>query len=417
MTKRLCVYAFALALAAGEAAGEEFVFKHRVGDKFKTISTSLEEVSVNGEFLYGTRILNRMSSEVIDIKDGKAAHKARFQLAEERERGQAEGFQWTGEYDSVFMRDGSGKITIDGRYVMPTVRNVPVFPDRPVNKGDSWEAEGSEAHDLGPSFGIKRLYVLPFTARYTFLGDAEWRGKPRKAISISYAVNDEPYKHLEDSPLDIIERGAKGGTAGGLRPLRVSGESEQIVYWDSELGQPVGAEERFRLKFELSDGNIYEFSGRAEAEIIESEVMDKESIAEGILQELSDEGFGDAEVEVVEEGVKINLENIMFEPDTAILLAGEEKKLEKIGEILLRYPDRDIMVAGHTARSGGTENSRQKLSQERASAIAAYLVGRGIRSPDRVVARGYGSQNPAASNDTEEGRQKNRRVEIIILEN
>jgi outer membrane protein OmpA-like peptidoglycan-associated protein len=407
---------FMLALAAGRTEGEEFVFKHRIGDKFRAISTSLEEVVVNGELLYGTRILNRMSSEVTGVRDGRAELRARFQLAEERETGEGRGFQWTEEYDSVFTRDGSGNITIDRRYVMPTVRNVPVFPARVLKKGDSWEAEGSEAHDLGPSFGINRLYVLPFTARYTFLGDAEWRGKTRKAISIAYEVSDESSKYLEDAPLDILNNGSDG-MSGGLRPVRVSGESEQVVYWDSDLGQPVGAEERFRLKFELSDGNVYEFRGTAESEIIESESMDKEAVADDISRELSDDGFGEDVVEIVDEGIKIKLENIMFEPDTAILLAGEERKLEKIYEILRRYPDRDIMVEGHTARAGGTENSRLQLSQERAAAIAARLVSQGVRSPDRIMSRGYGSQNPVASNNTEAGRQKNRRVEIIILEN
>jgi outer membrane protein OmpA-like peptidoglycan-associated protein len=75
------------------------------------------------------------------------------------------------------------------------------------------------------------------------------------------------------------------------------------------------------------------------------------------------------------------------------------------------------MVGGHTAHSGGTENSRQQLSRERASAVASYLIERGIRTPDRVMSRGYGSQIPVADNGTEAGRKKNRRVEIIILEN
>jgi outer membrane protein OmpA-like peptidoglycan-associated protein len=411
--KRFCIYLFMLTLAAGAVRAEEFVFKHKTGDKFKTISTSREEVLVNGEFQYSASILNRMASEVVEQKGGVAVHKARFQLAEERQTG---SFQWTEEYDSVFGRDSRGNITIDSWYIMPTVRNVPVFPARSINEGDSWEAEGSEAHDLGPAFGVRRLYVLPFTARYTFLGEREWRGKPRKAISITYSIDDNPANFIEDAPLDILKRGAEKKNAA-LTPLRVTGESEQVVYWDSELGQPVGAEERFRLKFELSDGNVYEFNGVAESEIIESGALDKETAVGDILRELSDGELDGAEVKVVEEGIKIDIENIIFEPDTAILAAGEEKKLEKIGNILRRYPDCDVMVGGHAARAGGTEQSRQQLSQDRAAAIAFYLVEHGIRSPDRVIARGYGSQKPVASNNTEAGRQKNRRVEIIILEN
>ena len=142
--------------------------------------------------------------------------------------------------------------------------------------------------------------------------------------------------------------------------------------------------------------------------------MDKAALVDEIKKELSNEI---SDVLIVEEGVKLNLENILFEPDTAILIQGEEKKLEKIGELLRKYPDRDIMIGGHAARAGGTENSRQQLSQERAAAISAYMIEHGVRPPDRVMARGYGSQKPVADNSTEAGRKKNRRVEIIILEN
>lgn len=408
------LYIFTFTLIVSSAGAEEFIFKHKIGDKFKTISTSRENVFLNGELLYGTQILNRMASEVVDERNGVAIHKALFQLAEERMSGDgaSKSFQWTQDYESVFGRDSRGRISIADKYIMPTVRNVPVFPERSINTGEKWDAEGYEAHDLGPSFGINSLYRLPFTAHYTFLGDRDWRGKPYKAVSISYTVNNSPEDFLEDAPLDF-----PGSRNGGLTPRRVHGESSQVVYWDSALGQPVGAEENFKLIFEMSDGNVYEFSGNAEAEIIESPEMDKNAIAGDILRELTDEGVDAADVRVVEEGVKINLEDIMFEPDTAILVPGEEKKLEKIGELLRRYPNRDILVGGHAARAGGTERSRQQLSQERAAAIASYLIEQGVRSPDRIIARGYGSQNPIADNNTEAGRKKNRRVEIIILEN
>jgi outer membrane protein OmpA-like peptidoglycan-associated protein len=375
-------------------------------------------VFVNGEFLYGAQILNRMSSEVLDVQNGVAVHKALFQLAEEREGedGENKGFQWTEEYDSVFGRDSHGNITIADGYVMPTVRNVPVFPEGSLDVGDSWEAEGYEAHDLGPAFGVDSLYRLSFTAHYTFLGDRVWRGRSCKAVSISYSLDDSSGDFLEDAPWALF--GGGGNSKGdGLVPLRVRGESAQVMYWDGVLGQPVGAEEEFRLEFEMSDGNVYEFRGNAEAEIMESPDMDKEAVAGDILRGLAAGGLEGADVRVVDEGVKINLDDIMFEPDSAVLVRGEEKKLERLGEILRRFPNRDILVGGHAARAGGTEGSRQRLSQERAAVIAAYLIEHGVRGADRVISRGYGSQNPIATNDTEAGRQKNRRVEITILEN
>jgi len=98
------------------------------------------------------------------------------------------------------------------------------------------------------------------------------------------------------------------------------------------------------------------------------------------------------------------------------LLPSEQAKLDQIAEILGRYGDRDILVGGHTALAG-TEAGRQKLSEERAASVAAYLISKGARQTERVVVRGYGATKPVSDNSTEQGKKKNRRVEITILEN
>jgi outer membrane protein OmpA-like peptidoglycan-associated protein len=121
-------------------------------------------------------------------------------------------------------------------------------------------------------------------------------------------------------------------------------------------------------------------------------------------------------VRVVDEGITISLDDIQFRADTAIMLPGESEKLDKLVEILLRYQDRDILVGGHTALAG-TAEGRNKLSAERAGVVADYIIARKARTPDRVVVRGYGADRPLADNGTEEGRRRNRRVEITILEN
>jgi outer membrane protein OmpA-like peptidoglycan-associated protein len=98
------------------------------------------------------------------------------------------------------------------------------------------------------------------------------------------------------------------------------------------------------------------------------------------------------------------------------MLPGEEQKLEIIAGILRRYPDRDIMVSGHTALAG-TREEQMNLSQQRARAVAEYLISQNVRSADRIVIRGFGAERPIADNSTEEGMRRNRRVEITILEN
>jgi outer membrane protein OmpA-like peptidoglycan-associated protein len=380
--------------------GERFFYKHKTGDKYRILSTVDEEVYVNRRLSHRAEILNRIAVEITDIQNETARHEARFQTAERAQRvGGGGSFQWSREYESEFGRDPRGVITIDGKFYMPVVRNVPVFLDQDLAPGDTWSAEGHEMHDFRDSFGINEPYRIPFTAHYTFLGRRQWKGTDYPAFSVSYRIFTEP-----------------GAVRGALRPRRILGASDQIVYWDTVLGQAAAYEEVFRMVFELSNGNTVEYRGSAEAELIESPEMDKEKIVREIGDAITRMGITGTSVRIVEEGISISLENIQFQPDSAELLPGEKTKLDQIAGILQKYEDRDILIGGHTALAGG-EAERLSLSRERASAVADYLIEKKARAPGRIVVRGYGAEQPLGDNTTEAGRRKNRRVEITILEN
>ena len=107
-----------------------------------------------------------------------------------------------------------------------------------------------------------------------------------------------------------------------------------------------------------------------------------------------------------------------FQPNSSELGSAEQEKLRRIASILAQYPDRDILVTGHTASvSGYTPEQHQALSEQRAQAVGDFLVGLGVRRADQVTVRGMGDRQPIGDNATEEGRRQNRRVEITILEN
>jgi outer membrane protein OmpA-like peptidoglycan-associated protein len=397
----------ALVLFPVGAAAEEFFYKQEAGDKYRILSTVREDVYIDYKLSHRAEILNRVAVEVTDSANGAGFHKVVFQTSERAlasggARGAAPGgrsFQWSREYESEFERDRLGYLSIDRKYFMPVVRNVPVFPGRDLKPGEQWSAEGHETHDFRDSFGINEPYRIPFTAQYEFLGDRHWKGKTWPAFSVSYRILSEPV-----------------AVSGRVWPRRIIGASDQTVYWDSGLGQPAAYEEQFRMVFTLSNGRTVEYRGRAEAEIIEAEEMDKEKIAGEIAEDLNRLNVPDASVRVVEEGITISLEDIRFQADTAVMLPGEREKLDKIAGILKRYPERDILVGGHSALAG-SEEGRMRLSLERASVVADYLVAQQARGTDRVVVRGYGAERPLADNRTEDGRRKNRRVEITILEN
>jgi outer membrane protein OmpA-like peptidoglycan-associated protein len=389
---------------------EQFVYKHQSGDRYRLLSTVHEEVYIDRQLSHRSEILNRIAVEVGELRGGNAGHSAVFQVAERsqgalrtlgsaRTQESARSFQWSREYESEFERDGLGHITIDKKYYMPVVRDVPVFPGRDLKPGDTWTAEGHEAHDFRDSFGIAEPYRIPFTASYTFLGNRVWRGKSYPAFSVSYRI----FTHPQAAP-------------GRLWPLRIMGASDQIIYWDMNAGQAAAYTESFRMIFDLSSGHTVEYRGTAEAELLDSPDMDKDELVKEIAENLDRLGIADATVRAADEGIIISLENIQFEAESSELSRGEQEKLDKIGEILNKYAGRDILVGGHTALAG-TPEGRLELSRERASAVAEYLIKKRVRSPDRIVVRGYGAERPLADNGAEEGMRRNRRVEITILEN
>ncbi len=106
---------------------------------------------------------------------------------------------------------------------------------------------------------------------------------------------------------------------------------------------------------------------------------------------------------------------ILFDFDSYALRYEARLDLDRVTDILLRYPETTIIVAGHTD-SIGDANYNQRLSEYRAQSVANYLVSRGVQS-FRISAVGYGESMPIASNATESGRQRNRRVELEIRVN
>ncbi|MBR6673957.1 MAG: OmpA family protein, partial [Mailhella sp.] len=94
------------------------------------------------------------------------------------------------------------------------------------------------------------------------------------------------------------------------------------------------------------------------------------------------------------------------------LRPGLNAELDRVAQVLAAYPQTTLLVAGHTD-STGSEEYNMKLSQQRADSVKNALVLRGVAA-QRISAVGYGEGQPIADNDTEFGRQQNRRVEVRI---
>ncbi len=104
--------------------------------------------------------------------------------------------------------------------------------------------------------------------------------------------------------------------------------------------------------------------------------------------------------------------DVLFDTGSSAIKPGGEDEIARIAQILNRYPATRVTVEGHTD-SKGSENRNMRLSEERARAVADSLTARGV-DPSRLTTVGLGPSRPIASNNTESGRQLNRRVTLVV---
>lgn len=381
-------------------------FKFKKGDKSRILSTVNENVYLNGQLNHTSEILNRISSEVTDVdENGTGTCSAIFMTSEQATTGNgvARNYTWGEEYKSIFARDVHGKYSIDDNFFMPTVRDVPVFPDYPVKPGDTWQSEGHEAHDLRRTFNIHKPFIVPFVADYEYVEDyTDSEGNEFEVIQIFYKLYFE-------SPST-----GRSYNQNAMTPHITSGYSNQLIYWDNERGCIDHYSEEFRIMIETVYGDQIVFTGTAHAEVTEFERVATKENLEKITDIVSELELANVDVKKSDRGITISIENIQFLPDSSVLMPEEEEKLAHIAEILKGFKN-DLLITGHCAARGTIKN-QQTISEERAQAVARYLSELEVRSPECIFTQGKGAQEPVASNATEQGRARNRRVEITIVD-
>jgi outer membrane protein OmpA-like peptidoglycan-associated protein len=122
--------------------------------------------------------------------------------------------------------------------------------------------------------------------------------------------------------------------------------------------------------------------------------------------------LGALQARETERGTILTLDSVLFETNGAVLKSGAEQNLYSLATFLRDHPRREVVIEGHTDATG-PETYNLTLSQQRADAVRDFLAQNGIEA-SRITARGHGEAYPVASNETEAGRQQNRRVEIIF---
>jgi outer membrane protein OmpA-like peptidoglycan-associated protein len=114
------------------------------------------------------------------------------------------------------------------------------------------------------------------------------------------------------------------------------------------------------------------------------------------------------------EGKSVNFHEILFEKDSDILLPESEVYLKEVFQVMTDIPALELRIVGHTS-SEGDDNYNLKLSSKRALAVSSYLQNQGVNT-NRLTTEGKGANSPITSNDTEDGRKLNRRIEFVIMD-
>ena len=159
----------------------------------------------------------------------------------------------------------------------------------------------------------------------------------------------------------------------------------------------------------LAEARAREEQGRRQTEDAEAKALAAEQAkAAALANELAS-----LKAQHTDRGMVLTVGDVLFAPGKAEVGPGAQRSIDKLADFLKAYPKRNVLIEGHTDNFGN-EDFNIKLSQQRADAVRDLLVARGV-SPQRIRTKGYGPKFPVVENDSAAGRQQNRRVEVLVL--
>lgn len=265
---------------------------------------------------------------------------------------------------------------------------------------------GYYASDKEGGFGSHDIYMI------TFLGPEKPLIQSNDNILIASMVNPisetfiEETVEIETMRLTII----KGTTIDAFTKEPIEAEIEIV---DNEKNEVITVQKSNKStgKFLLSlpSGKNYGIAVQSEGYLFHSENFDIPEASN--YQEINK----DISLSKMAVGTKIVLKNIFFDYAKSTLRPESEPELDRLYELLMEFPEMKIEISGHTDNKG-SRTTNERLSASRAKAVVNYLVKKSIPL-SRLESKGYAFDQPIESNDTEEGRQQNRRVEFKVLSN
>jgi len=365
---------------------------------------------------------------------------------------------------SSFYISSTGKLEMENDNGYPSFRSFPSFVNKQLLPGDVWESEAVRAVDP-LNKGV--ITHLPIYVQYTFVGEETYKGESVYKLTASWATRyGITYWNFGG---DLELKSAVGSHKATILVSKSTGNAilvndnvdETFIYKDGNKYQFKGTiilfteyppsidKDKIIMSLQrvslLDDESLdkkndeINSSTNSKSDISKLDNKEKSNLAETDsgkrastlnttitsnsvkpIPETVDNINNDLKkerkisVEQTDSGLMLTIENLLFKPNSAELLAEETNRLDKIASVLKQVPLSMFLIEGHTAAIG-TMEGEQELSEQRANKIAKELIIRGIPS-EKIICKGSGRNKPVADNSTVEGRAKNRRVEITILE-
>jgi len=309
-----------------------------------------------------------------------------------------------------FSSNREGGLGSNDIYVTKRVDKTWKHWTKPVNLGPKVNTDGYDAY-----------YTLAASGDYAYL--TTFKNTIGKGDIVRIKLGDE---QPTNQPGKLGGGDDVASKADATRPDPVALVSGKVI--DQKTGKPIEARIVYQTlpdgievgeatsdpvtgeyKIVLPYGQKYSMRAIAKDFIAEGDNIDLTQKAKGFQEIIGKE----LKLARIEPGTVIRLNNIFFDTGKSELRPESAPELDRLVVNLNENPKMVIEVQGHTDNTGSKEINA-KLSQDRADAVREYFISKGIE-PDRIGSKGFGEGKPVATNDTDEGRQKNRRVEFVIV--
>lgn len=265
-------------------------------------------------------------------------------------------------------------------------------------------------------------------------GEAEARAleaERAKKEAETRALEIERAKGQAEVLARLADQAKKEAEAKTAAIEKAKGEAEVLARLANQARKEAEAKaveiERAKSEAETRSLELEKAKKEAEAQALEAESARKEAQAKAVEAQLAhlkaeeaikqmtllENELTELKAKQTDRGIVLTLRDILFEFGKDNLMPGAMSTIDRLAEFLKRYPERTVLIEGHTD-SIGSETYNLGLSQRRADTVKKALMARGISS-SQLTSSGYGESHPVASNATDAGRQENRRVEIVIL--